>query len=347
DPWQVENADQLHSVRDHLGAHYILVSDVDLGVAPYNEDEGWEPIGVYIEYNDPGNAPFTGTFDGNGYTINNLYINRPGEDFQGLFRDVRGALITNVTLSNIDITGFNFAGGLVGQNTQGIISNAVVSGILAANGGSGGMVGIHSQQGALITDSHAYVDVTGVSGLGGLVGTAHSSSYIDKSSAEGTITGTGEGFGNVGGLVGTISLSSGIANSHATGDVMSAGSRVGGITGAFTSGRGSDFVNCYATGNVTGVSFVGGLVGYLLDSDIADSYATGDVEGEAYVGGLVGDNDNGVIVYYPITNWRHETFASGNVTGTGSMGRVGGLVGSNRGSIVRAYATGSVVGTAQ
>ncbi|MDI6403140.1 GLUG motif-containing protein, partial [Balneolaceae bacterium ANBcel3] len=347
DPWQIENADQLHSVRDDLDAHYILISHIDLGIAPYNEEAGWEPVGIYIEYNHPDNAPFTGSFNGNGYTISGLYLYRPNEDYQGFFAEIQGASLDNITLLDIDITANNFTGGLVGSNIRGIISNASVSGVIVANSGVGGLVGLHSQQGALISDSDASVDIIGVSGLGGLVGTAHSSSYIRQSSANGTITGTGDGFGNIGGLAGTIGLESGISDSHASGDVTSAGARVGGLVGAFTAGRISDFINCYATGKVSGVSFVGGLVGYLSNSKIADSFATGDVEGESFIGGLVGDNDDGEIVYHPTTHWRHETYASGNVTGTGTLGRVGGLVGSNRGSIVRAYATGVVVGTDQ
>src|SRR5699024_8756635 len=42
-PYLIETPEQLDKVRDNLGAHYKLIADIDLGVAPYNEGEGWEP----------------------------------------------------------------------------------------------------------------------------------------------------------------------------------------------------------------------------------------------------------------------------------------------------------------
>ncbi len=343
-PWQIQTAEQLHNVRDHLSAHFILVDDIDLGIAPWNEENGWEAIGIYIDWNDPDNAPFTGTLDGDGHTISGLYIYRPDEDHQGLFADTEGALIKNVTLADIDITGQNNVGGLAGRNVEGTISGVYASGVLNGHTSVGALVGEIRQQGAIITDSHASADVTGEYAVGGLAGRVTADARIDRSHADGNVTGTGEGLTYAGGLAGLVNLRSSISTSHATGDVTGTGNRVGGLAGSYNPGRGYDLVNCYATGNVTGVWRVGGLVGYLHNSKIADSYATGDVDGESFIGGLVGDSDNGEIIYYPTSYWRHQTFASGNVTGSGGLGQIGGLVGSNRGSIIRAFATGSVDG---
>lgn len=347
DPWQIQTPEQLHNVRDHLNAHFILVGDIDLDVAPWNEDEGWEPIGVFIDWNDPDNEAFTGTFDGAGHTISGLYIYRPDEDYQGLFADTEGALLKNVTLADIDVEGHDNVGGLAGRTIQGTISGVYASGVVIGHSFVGGLVGVIRQQGAIITDSHASADVTGESAVGGLAGSVTSDARIDRSHADGDVTGTGEGFTHVGGLAGTVSIDGTISNSHATGDVSSTGHRVGGLVGSFTPGRRQRLENCYATGDVSGLRNVGGLIGYLHNSMVADSYATGDVEGESFVGGLVGDSDNGEIIHYPISQHRHETFASGDVTGTGELGRVGGLVGSNNGTITRAYAIGSVEGDNQ
>ncbi len=89
--------------------------------------------------------------------------------------------------------------------------------------------------------------------------------------------------------------------------------------------------------NVTGHSRVGGLVGNNIDGIIAASYVTGVVSGVEFVGGLIGVNGGKVVASY--------TFASVS----GSV-RVGGLVGmhtnSSTGSIVASYVAGAVSGSA-
>jgi len=88
DPEVIYDWKDLHEIRDDLEGYYILGNDLDEDTEYYdeyaseeaNEGKGWQPIGT-----------FTGTFDGQNYTIRGLYINRPGttEDV-GLFRSVDG-----------------------------------------------------------------------------------------------------------------------------------------------------------------------------------------------------------------------------------------------------------------
>ncbi len=115
-----------------------------------------------------------------------------------------------------------------------------------------------------------------------------------------------------------------------------ASTRVIGLTAGGLVGRSpyGTIVNCYATGAVTGTSYVGGLVGGSSHGTIADCYATGTVTGASYVGGLVGGSSHGTIA---------NCHATGIATG-GSV--VGGLVGESRdSSIANCYATGTVTGT--
>ncbi len=113
-PYIIESAEQLNAVRDDLGAHYRLGNDIDLSA--YSLGQGWVPIGIDINFN-----PFNGTFDGNGYAIKNLMINRnhTRQDNQGLFGVLgRDGVIKDVSLEGIDISsnqGFSI-GGLVGLN---------------------------------------------------------------------------------------------------------------------------------------------------------------------------------------------------------------------------------------
>jgi hypothetical protein len=77
-----------------------------------------------------------------------------------------------------------------------------------------------------------------------------------------------------------------ITRCYATGDV-NGGTYVGGLLGL----SGGPITSCYATAAVNGGDFVGGLMGYnILLSNITSCYATGDVNGNDWIGGLVGSN---------------------------------------------------------
>ena len=68
----------------------------------------------------------------------------------------------------------------------------------------------------------------------------------------------------------------------------------------------------YATGQVSGVSEAGGLVGFnRSDGEIQASYATGPVAAAVNAGGLVGSNEADVTDSY----W--DTQTSGHATGSG------------------------------
>ncbi|MCK5559371.1 MAG: hypothetical protein KAJ51_02215, partial [Thermoplasmata archaeon] len=106
--------------------------------------------------------------------------------------------------------------------------------------------------------------------------------------------------------------------------------RVGGLVGK----NSGEISNSYVTGIVRGEISVGGLTGRNYGS-IINSYATGDVRGSDHVGGLVGYNDHGTIL---------NSYATGSVWSSGGSYLIGGLVGTNRGTISNCYAMGSVTG---
>jgi hypothetical protein len=125
-----------------------------------------------------------------------------------------------------------------------------------------------------------------------------------------------------------------INNVYATGTITGT-SYVGGLVGY---NRGT-ISNAYATGSVSGHDNVGGLVGYNRGT-ISNAYATGSVSGHDNVGGLVGYNSDYLSNYF-FRNIINNAYATGNVSGNDN---VGGLAGENYGSINNAYATGSVSG---
>ncbi|MDW5299353.1 MAG: S-layer homology domain-containing protein [Sedimentibacter sp.] len=301
DPYQVATAEQLDNVRNHLDAHFIQIADIDLGVQPWNQGEGWMPIGENKDYPTYGN-PFCGIYDGQNYTITGLTINRYSEENIGLFGYVCGkvvnyelvqqAEIKNIQLNNVEIIGQYNVGSLVGQNYY----NSVIMGCSAemvnlsysdtSYGTFGGLIGINR---GVVTDCHCTGSILGTTGVGGLVGI--SSGSISRSSADVEINGQGW----IGGLVGNNS-SGNIESCYASGNI-SGYYGMGGLVGQHFNGTIS---NTYATGNVTSHTrtqdfYIGGLIGSIGPGTVEDSYAigaisaTGDpITGPMHIGGLVG-----------------------------------------------------------
>ncbi|HOZ35728.1 MAG TPA: GLUG motif-containing protein [archaeon] len=169
----------------------------------------------------------------------------------------------------------------------------------------------------------------------------------------------------LGGLVGEMD-SGEITNCYTTGNIyeLSGGGRIGGIVGGNWGGyitnsysetniyagsgdfyygglignNNGDVENCYATGFVSGRSYVGGLIGANFGGSITNSYATGDVNVlNTYAdagGGFIGDNEGTI----------SNSYSFGDVTRvTGSNTTFGGFTGYNGGTITKSYSTGRVI----
>jgi filamentous hemagglutinin family protein len=348
----VTNAHQLQLMAMDVTATYTLSQNIDASATTLAATSGsgdiWSTAGGFIPIGSNSNN-FTGSFDGAGYTINSLTINRPAPGYDGLFGVSTGAIqnvglvggsvtggntgalvalnygsITN-SYATVDVNGSGKTGGLVGINV-GTITNSYATGNVSGGTYVGGLVGRNAGS---ISASHATGNVSGSNYVGGLVGYAL---YGDTSNsyASGVVTGVSM----VGGLIG-FSLNGIVTGSYASGNV-SGGDRVGGLVGQnYGFGSQGSISYSYATGVVTGTTNAGGLVGSNNGATISNSYATGNVAGTSNVGGLVGDNGNGSGIY--------TSYATGGVTGNSN---VGGLVGANYGAIANgSYATGAVTGT--
>ena len=216
---------------------------------------GWQPIG------NSSLMSFKATFDGNGYTISNLMINRTGTRYVGLFGYAgTAAEITNLGLLDVDISGRSFVGSLVGNNNGTIIS------------------------------SHATGTVSGRFDIGGLVG-ENQRGTITHSYAMGAVSGRLD----IGGLVGQNDNGS-ITHSYAIAEVKGSSNRVGGLAGRNPNGS---IMSSYAAGKVDGQEDVGGLVGS-NSGTIMNSYATSDVSGLSNTSNLVGSNTGSITSSYTI-----------------------------------------------
>jgi hypothetical protein len=221
DPYLICTAHDLNTTRDYLDAHFKLNNDIDLNVAPYNEGNGWEPIGDY------GNS-FEGHFDGNGFEIRDLFINRPDANL-GLFGVVGSdALIENVGVVDVSISGEEYVGTLVGENLGTIKDSYSTGNINCISDYCGGFVG--QNYNGYIYNSYAVVDVSGDDTIGGFVG--YNWGYIYDSYAMGDVSGSS---GYVGGFVGG-HYRHNISNSYSIGSVSGVGSDIGGFAGSSSGG---------------------------------------------------------------------------------------------------------------
>ncbi len=139
---------------------------------------GFNPIG---NPNDTPATYFSGTFDGYGYVISNLYINQPvstpvtGGGGTGFFGETDGATIQNVGLEDVYIIGVDWAvGALIGySHGDTSVLNTYATGSVTGANRLGGLVGAN-QGGAFLRNSYSVVDVNvregGGQGVGGIVG---------------------------------------------------------------------------------------------------------------------------------------------------------------------------------
>ena len=217
--YEVYNANGLlewnEAARNDLSINCTLIADIDL------TGKEWTPIGTESQ-------PYTGTFDGNNYTITGLTVNQT-RNYVGLIGCIGSdGTVKNVKLENVNITGDGyFVGGAAGTN-YGTIENCSVDGTL--------------------TNNRHY--------LGGVVGDNYGS--IIGCSSSGTITGTSPDVGGIGGqsVGGTIMACYSVAN-------IKGWSSSGGVLGQ--TNRETVVIACYhAKGNVTGEQsrMIGGVIGW-------------------------------------------------------------------------------------
>lgn len=193
-PYLIEDGYDLNFVRNNLTASYKLIKNVDLTQVcnESSDGTGWTPI-----------PAFRGNFDGNGYVVRNLFINRIANN-QALFTSTRGGAITNLGVFNFNIVGgTSYCAGIVGQMTtqECLIENCLAVGKILATGDIGGLAG--RMDGGRIINSYSEVDITCTgNNIGGITSVLNNTYGVIKNCFYGgTITGGGTGRS---GVVGTV-----------------------------------------------------------------------------------------------------------------------------------------------
>ena len=248
----------MQEINYELNAHYILTKNIDASNTkewniddhddnPQTADEpmGFKPIGYYSKKTGM-EMCFTGSFNGRGYKIKNLYINNEKGDYTAFFGLNRGK-IENLVLWECTVNGNDYVGAVVGYNYNGTIIETYATGYVKGKAYVGGLVGYN--EGRVIATHTNTLVMSGQSYAGGLVG--YNTGYILNSYSTGEIVGVAI----VGGLAGSNKKI--IKNTYSKGNVTGT-SYVGGLVGQNYSAK---IINSYTSGFVIGEELTGGLIG--------------------------------------------------------------------------------------
>ena len=247
-PYKISTAAELAWFRDQVNSgnnsiSATLTEDIDLAEfchaadgTTYTDELSWIPINWYL-----------GTFDGNGKTIRNLYINATSGFFVGFFGVVDAGCIKNITFDNAKVKSTvksRSTGILIGQASNNFIENIKTLESCSVDGVNtvGGIAG--SAMGNIIKcENHARVN--SMASVGGIVGRYKG---YDKSKS--------------------------ITSCANYGVVTGSGGSVGGMVGYFDSGT---IQNCANYGDVTGTDYVGNLIGFADECNLNNVLGTGNV----------------------------------------------------------------------
>ena|GEM_PF-2638109 len=180
-PHLVRNAAALRQVGSGtpegwtMSAHYKQTADIDL-----SGFDNWLPIGGNGD-SHVGAVAFTGVYDGGGYVISNLTINRPGNAeanydtygyIQGLFNTIRdGGVVKNLGLEDVNIRAHSYTGGIAGVNSRGTISNCYVTGKITRGNSSGqNFGGIVGENSGVVEYCYSTAEIDVLGSVGGIAG---------------------------------------------------------------------------------------------------------------------------------------------------------------------------------
>lgn len=263
----IKTAEDMQKLHTYPSANFKLAGNIDM--TQYASGQGWKPV-----------DEFSGKLDGRGYTISNLKINRPSEQYVGLFGKVTAdAKIINVTFENVNIVGENYTGVLAGTMAGNATRVIVTPRVLTRE----------EERKDESERPPVFATVTGQFYVGGLVGAFNQGLISNCKVKLENVNGREE----VGGFVGTYSSGT-LQECYANTDSMTGKSSVGGFAGLISASNATYMHECVGISSISGTDSLGGLVGKIemLSAnklDIKNSYSLGTItQGESDMGGLIG-----------------------------------------------------------
>jgi len=273
------------------GYHFKQTADIDL-----TSYSNWTPIGTT-------NSPFNGVYDGNNKEISNLTITGTAT-YRGLFAATSStAVIKNVVLTDVSITGRNYMGSLVAYN-RGVVENCSATGSVTGRAPTGGLISKNLNTG-VVSNSFANCTIEGRTNSGGLVG--ENEGTISTSYAKGSLTPSLES-SVFGGLVGRNTSHIDQCYSNVDIDSNMSGITGGGFVGSNTSN--GSITNSYFRGTIETSDDPGDETiasGFVWENEgtITNCYAQGTILGDSIAGFCISNTGT-------ITNsfWDETTFGS-------------------------------------
>ena len=210
-----------------LSGNYELIRDLDfndpdsyfIGQAAWRVADFDSTAAANIGWIAIGNTttPFSGEFEGNGYQISGLQINRDSQNHQGLFGVIGSSgVVRNLSLTNVRIEGGSQVGAIVGTH-RGQINNSHAAGIVSGVANVGGMVG-DATANSVIVNSRGDIQVSASgTNAGGILGRCVGCTVLNSFSV-GAVSGRNQTEGFIGGFIGRVESGSNIANNYAWGD---------------------------------------------------------------------------------------------------------------------------------
>lgn len=192
-PYTVSNLNHLYWISTNSSSwskYFKQSADINASAtSSWNSAAGFSPIGN-------SSTKFTGSYDGDGFIISDLFINRTATHI-GLFGNTSNvASITELGVTNTNLTGRTYTGALVGLN-EGTISLCYSSGSVKINGAYSHLGGLTGRNQGTITDSYSTAACSsGSSIVGGFTGS--NTATITRCFSTGSVTGSS----TLGGLIG-------------------------------------------------------------------------------------------------------------------------------------------------
>lgn len=195
DPYLIGSLAELRFLTENKNlwnSVFVQTADIDASESRnWNNGAGMKSIG-------DGTIIFTGSYDGQGHIIEGIYMNRPAVNFAGLFGYTENAVIKNIGVIDVDITGNNAVGGLIALN-QSLVSNCFSTGKVQGALNVGGFSGRNDQNSKTV-NCYSRCDVNGTRQVGGFVGFNNGYSSVSNCYSTGLISGSGAFFGGFAGL---------------------------------------------------------------------------------------------------------------------------------------------------
>ena len=235
------------------------------------------------------------------------------------------SISTNYTTFSVaaSVSGTSSVGGMIGVVESGTLSAGNASGTITSTGKyTGGLIG--KATGQTLKNITVNSTVTGLAYTGGIAGQSNNGKFTNCS-YKGDMAGTE----NVGGIVGVLeTTSSTFASCHSKGKITASGDYAGGIVGASQGACISSMENCSHFGDIFGQSYVGGLIGAVVDGNLPTRayYYIWNAKSGTSNRQIIDSNLESIVLGTETTVAINNCAAIGNIKGNNC---VGGLIGSD------------------